>query len=103
MQFLAPTFEAHAVDADGDGTTNPHDIDDAAATAANHICQSAAGRVTGLEEIGRIYNPGGGSAYVAALQAEHQRIHASPTRSGANMDTPGLPPKAWRASLCGVE
>lgn len=41
MQFLAPTFTAWAVDQDGDGTANPHDIDDAAATAAQYLCGSA--------------------------------------------------------------
>jgi hypothetical protein len=84
MQFLAATFTAYATDSDSDGTTNPHDIDDAAATAANYICSRAGGTVTGLQQIGRIYNPGGGSAYVAALQAEHARIHASLAGGAAN-------------------
>ena len=38
MQFLAGTFAAWAVDGDDDGVTNPHDIDDAAPTAANYLC-----------------------------------------------------------------
>lgn len=46
MQFLPSTFSAWAVDADGDGVTNPHDIDDAAATAANYLCQGPNGAVT---------------------------------------------------------
>lgn len=36
MQFLPATFTASAVDQDGDGVANPHDIDDAVATAANY-------------------------------------------------------------------
>ena len=38
MQFLPGTFEEYAADADGDGTRDPHDIDDAAATAARVLC-----------------------------------------------------------------
>lgn len=38
MQFLAGMFTAWAVDGDGDGITNPHDIDDASASAANYLC-----------------------------------------------------------------
>ena len=41
MQFLPPTFDTWAVDGDGDGTTNPHDLDDAAATAAAYLCGGA--------------------------------------------------------------
>lgn len=46
MQFLAPTFEAWAVDADGDGQANPHDIDDAAVTATNYLCGGRDGGIT---------------------------------------------------------
>lgn len=38
MQFLPGTFEQYAADADADGSTDPHDIDDAAATAARVLC-----------------------------------------------------------------
>lgn len=46
MQFLAPTFEQWSVDADGDGIANPHDIDDAAATAANYLCGGRDGAIS---------------------------------------------------------
>jgi hypothetical protein len=46
MQFLAPTFDAWGADADDDGTANPHDIDDAAASAANYLCGGTDGEVT---------------------------------------------------------
>ena len=46
MQFLAPTFDAWGVDNDEDGTANPHDIDDAAASAANYLCQGRGGSIT---------------------------------------------------------
>ncbi|MGI8685465.1 MAG: M23 family metallopeptidase [Acidimicrobiales bacterium] len=38
MQFLPASFTARAVDIDGDGVADPHDIDDAVATAANYLC-----------------------------------------------------------------
>lgn len=46
MQFLAPTFDAWSVDGDEDGTANPHDIDDAAASAANYLCGGTDGAIT---------------------------------------------------------
>lgn len=46
MQFLAPTFDRWSADADEDGTANPHDIDDAAASAANYLCGGIEGEIT---------------------------------------------------------
>jgi len=46
MQFLPPTFDRWSVDADTDGTANPHDIDDAAASAANYLCGGPDGGIT---------------------------------------------------------
>lgn len=46
MQFRAPTFARWAVDADRDGEANPHDLDDAAVTAANFLCQGQEGSIT---------------------------------------------------------
>ncbi|MBW3642830.1 MAG: lytic murein transglycosylase [Actinobacteria bacterium] len=45
MQFLPATFTAWAVDQDGDSGANPHDIDDAAASAANYLCGGRGGTV----------------------------------------------------------
>jgi hypothetical protein len=78
MQFLADTFDARAIDFDRDGTANPHDIDDAAATAAAHICASTGDQVDGTGEIARIYNPGDADGYAARLGAEHQHILDAP-------------------------
>jgi hypothetical protein len=55
MQFLPGTFEAWAVDADGDGTLDPHDFDDAVATAANYLC-GPGGEVSDERESLRRYN-----------------------------------------------
>jgi membrane-bound lytic murein transglycosylase B len=38
MQFIPSTWAGSGVDADSDGATNPHDIDDAALAAANYLC-----------------------------------------------------------------
>jgi hypothetical protein len=38
MQFLPASFVAVAVDGDGDGVADPHDADDAVATAARYLC-----------------------------------------------------------------
>lgn len=79
MQFLPATFTAHAVDADDDGSTNPHDVDDAVATAATYICSAAGDEVDGPEAVARIYNPGDARNYATALTREQQRIQDSGT------------------------
>jgi hypothetical protein len=38
MQFIPTTWRSYAVDADGNGTTSPFDIDDAALGAASYLC-----------------------------------------------------------------
>ena len=38
MQFLPATWARHGVDGDGDGVRDPHDLDDAAASAAAYLC-----------------------------------------------------------------
>jgi membrane-bound lytic murein transglycosylase B len=38
MQFIPTTWKQYAVDADGDGRADPHDIDDAALASARYLC-----------------------------------------------------------------
>lgn len=38
MQFIPTTWRSYAVDGDGNGTTDPFDIDDATLGAANYLC-----------------------------------------------------------------
>ncbi len=45
MQFLPATYESWAIDADQDGITSPHDIDDAAVSAANYLCGGSDGLI----------------------------------------------------------
>jgi membrane-bound lytic murein transglycosylase B len=40
MQLLPSTWRENAVDADGNGTADPNDIDDAALTAASYLCRN---------------------------------------------------------------
>jgi murein DD-endopeptidase MepM/ murein hydrolase activator NlpD len=56
MQFLAPTFDTWGVDADEDRSASPHDIDDAAASAANYLCQGTDGEITDERAVVLRYN-----------------------------------------------
>jgi membrane-bound lytic murein transglycosylase B len=47
MQFLPSTWVKYAVDADGDGISDPNDIDDSALAAANYLCASGRDLGTG--------------------------------------------------------
>lgn len=40
MQFIPSTWATWAADGDGDGRTDPHDLDDAALAAARYLCAS---------------------------------------------------------------
>ncbi len=40
MQFIPTTWREMAVDADGNGVTDPNDVDDAALAAANYLCRA---------------------------------------------------------------
>lgn len=67
MQFLPGTFTAWAIDGDGDGVADPHDLDDATATAANYLCGGTAGAITDEHRVLLRYN--NDEAYVARVLA----------------------------------
>ena len=75
MQLLPPTFDAWAVDGDGDGRLDPHDIDDAVATAAAYLC-GPAGRIDDERAALRRYN--NSNAYVDEVLAWAERYAAAP-------------------------
>jgi murein DD-endopeptidase MepM/ murein hydrolase activator NlpD len=69
MQFLPGTWAAAARDGNGDGDADPHNLYDAAATAAGYLCRHAAGDITtpaGFDAAVRAYNRS--SEYVAAVR-----------------------------------
>lgn len=74
MQFLPGTFKAWSVDGDRDGATNPHDIDDAAATAANYLCAGDA--ITDEREAVLRYN--NSSAYATEVLDVADRLARQP-------------------------
>ena len=66
MQFIPTTWRSTATDGDGDGTASPHNIYDAARTAASYLCRSGdLGSVAGLRQAILTYNYS--NAYVDAV------------------------------------
>ena len=74
MQFLPGTFEAWAVDHDGDDAANPHDIDDAVATAAKYLCGGRDRAITDEGAALRRYN--NSASYVEKVLAYAEQIEA---------------------------
>ena len=66
MQFLPTTFTAWAVDGDDDTSANPHDLDDAVATAAHYLC-GASGRID--DERSALLRYNASTSYVANVLA----------------------------------
>lgn len=72
MQFLPSTWADWEVDADGDGTADPHDLDDAAVAAADYLCAAGGDLSTasGWSAAVLAYNPS--SDYLRAVQSAAQ-------------------------------
>ena len=75
MQFLPGTFSAWSADGDTDGTTNPHDLDDAAATAARFLC-GPAGRID--DERSALLRYNNSASYAADVLAYAESLSAAP-------------------------
>jgi hypothetical protein len=75
MQFLPPTFDRWGSDGDVDGRVDPHDIDDAAATAARYLCGDA-GEIGHERAALRRYNAS--EAYAADVLGWASRYAAAP-------------------------
>ncbi len=68
MQFLPSTWAAWRTDGDGDGETDPHDLDDAAAAAAAYLC--ADGRsLTGMGWAAAVLSYNHDAGYVGLVHA----------------------------------
>lgn len=60
MQFLPSTWRAAGLDGSGDGVADPHDVRDAALSAAAHLCRASGGDLAGeagLSAALLAYNP----------------------------------------------
>ena len=75
MQLLPPTFDAWAADGDGDGVRDPHDIDDAVATAAAYLC---GGQRRLVDERAALLRYNRSTAYVEDVLRWAERYAAAP-------------------------
>lgn len=77
LQFLPSTWATWASDGDGDGVTDPNDINDAAYAAARYLCASGQDLATGSGWAAAVYSYNHSQAYVndvyAAATAYDQR------------------------------
>lgn len=69
MQFLRSSWEPWAADGDGDGVMDPHDLDDAAATAARYLCASGHDLDSGTTWASAIHSYNHAQEYVDAVHA----------------------------------
>lgn len=67
MQFLPSTWETWSSDGDGDGRSDPHDLDDAAAAAARYLCASGADVTTGAGWSAAVLTYNHAASYVRAV------------------------------------
>ena len=70
MQFIPGTWETWATDGDGDGLSDPHDLDDAAPAAARCLCAS-----------GTLATGAGWAA--AVLSYNHEQVYVDAVRAAA--------------------
>ncbi|MGH3741901.1 MAG: lytic murein transglycosylase, partial [Micromonosporaceae bacterium] len=69
MQFIPTTWQRWATDADGDGKTDPFDIDDAALAAARYLCAGGRDLSTAEGWSGAIFSYNHMDSYVRAVFA----------------------------------
>ncbi len=77
LQFIPDTWARWAADGDADRVTDPHDIDDAALTAARYLCAASGGMTSarGWDAGIAAYNPD--PAYRDRIVAAHDQYRAS--------------------------
>lgn len=72
MQFLRPSFDRWAADGDGDGVADPHDLDDAAATAARYLCGTGHDLTTGEGWVAAVLDYNRSTEYVEQVRTAAQ-------------------------------
>ncbi|MCD4523519.1 lytic murein transglycosylase [Nocardioides sp. cx-173] len=69
LQFIPSTWDDWASDGDGDGRTDPNDIDDAAYAAARYLCHDDADLTTGTGWASGVFSYNHAQAYVDSVYA----------------------------------
>jgi len=70
MQFIPSSWQIYGVDGDGDGTSDPNNVFDAALAAAKHLCRSQPGDYDDPAVLGRaLFAYNRSSSYVALVQS----------------------------------
>lgn len=69
MQFIPGTWRTWGSDGDGDGVADPHDLDDAAYSAARYLCGGGHDLATGSGWSGAVLTYNRSRAYVDAVHA----------------------------------
>ncbi|WP_155858804.1 lytic transglycosylase domain-containing protein, partial [Candidatus Blastococcus massiliensis] len=69
MQFIPTTWRSYAVDGDGDGASNPFDIDDAALASANYLCVAGGNLRTDAGQRRAVFAYNHSDEYVAQVLA----------------------------------
>lgn len=100
MQLLPPTFAAWSLDGDGDGVSDPHDIDDSVATAAAYLC-GAARRVADERAALLRYNHSGSYADAVLHYADALETRDGPTSMTCPVAGPVSFTDTWGAPRSG--
>ncbi|MGZ6874706.1 MAG: lytic murein transglycosylase [Blastococcus sp.] len=77
MQFIPSTWRTWATDGDGDGTADPHDLDDAAAATARYLCAGGYDLSSGTGWAAAIFSYNHAQAYVDEVYAAATSYAAS--------------------------
>ncbi|MFC6286290.1 lytic murein transglycosylase [Nocardioides sp. GCM10027113] len=67
MQFIPASWETWATDGDGDGTADPHDLDDAAAAARRYLCAGDPDLGTAADWERAVFSYNHATSYVEAV------------------------------------
>ena len=83
MQFIPGTWALFATDGDHDGKSDPFDIDDAAAAAANYLCRAGGDLSTEAGQRNAVYSYNRSDSYVPLVLALAARVRGRCVRSTA--------------------